>query len=286
MATLPLHDGALQVFNVEHGACALLTMPPSGACHRILIDCGHNATTRWFPGQHLRDLGVRELQLLVVTNYDEDHVSGFRNLIEQGVNVHQVLRNPAVTPSTIARLKSEDGMGPGIDALVRVLTNVPRLDVVGNQFPLPNGVGMEWFWNPYPYFDDENNLSLVVVLEVCGFKFLFPGDMEKRGFQNILNTNARFRAIVSQIDVLCASHHGRDNGICEDMFDVWGCRPKLVVISDDYKQHGTQETTSYYGTKATGIAGFRTDQGLRRVLTTRTDGELMFSFQGGNCLVS
>ena len=70
------------------------------------------------------------------------------------------------------------------------------------------------------------------------------------------------------------------------MFDTWGCRPKLVVISDDYKQHATQETTNYYGSKAQGISGFRFERGLRRVLTTRSDGELMFSFQNGHCLVS
>lgn len=286
MTTLQLHDGALQIFNVEHGACALLTMPPVGNCHRILIDCGHNATTKWYPGEHLRQLGVTQLQLLVVTNYDEDHVSGFRNLVEQGVNVHQILRNPAVTPATISHLKSEDGMGAGIETLVRVLTRVPNIDVVGNQFPLPNGASMEWFWNPYPYFDDENNLSLVVVLEVHGFKFMFPGDMEQRGFRNLLNTNARFRAVVREVNVLVASHHGRENGICSEMFDTWGCRPKLVVISDDYKQHATQETTNYYGSKAQGITGFRFEQGLRRVLTTRSDGALMFSFQNGQCLVS
>lgn len=286
MAVLPLHDGALQIFNVEHGACALLTMPPSGNCHRILIDCGHNATTKWRPGEHLRQLGVTQLPLLVVTNYDEDHVSGFRNLIEQGVNIRQILRNPAVSPATIAHLKTEDGMGHGIDALVRVLTHAPQVDVVGNQFPVPHGVSMEWFWNPYPYFDDENNLSLVVVLSVYGFKFMFPGDMEKRGFKNLLDTNARFRAIVSETSVLIASHHGRKNGICEEMFDTWGCRPRLVVISDDYKQHATQETTNYYGSKVHGITGFRSHQGLRRVLTTRDDGELMFSFRNGQCLVS
>lgn len=286
MTCLPLHDGALQIFNVEHGACALLTMPPAGYCHRILIDCGHNATTRWYPGEHLRLMGIDKLQLLVVTNYDEDHVSGFRNLLEQGVSIDRILRNPAITPATIAHLKTEDGMGLGIDSLVSVLTYVPQVDVVGGQIPLPNGVCMEWFWNPYPYFDDENNLSLVLVLDVYGFKFMFPGDMEKAGFRNLLNTNARFRTIVSEIHVLVAAHHGRDNGICEEMFDTWGCRPKLVVISDDYKQYSTQETTNYYGSKAMGIAGFRHDQGLRKVLTTRRDGELMFSFQNGYCLVS
>ena len=30
------------------------------------------------------------------------------------------------------------------------------------------------------------------------------------------------------------------------MFDVYGGKPVLVVISDDYKQYESQETTNYY----------------------------------------
>jgi beta-lactamase superfamily II metal-dependent hydrolase len=48
---------------------------------------------------------------------------------------------------------------------------------------------------------------------------MFCGDMEKAGFQNMLNTNASFRAAVSQVHVLMASHHGRQNGVCEEMFN-------------------------------------------------------------------
>ena len=37
-----LYDGALQIFNVDHGQCALLTMRGSTRVHRVLIDCGHS----------------------------------------------------------------------------------------------------------------------------------------------------------------------------------------------------------------------------------------------------
>lgn len=40
----------LQIFDVEHGACALLTAD-NGT--RLMIDCGHNATTGWRPGSYL-----------------------------------------------------------------------------------------------------------------------------------------------------------------------------------------------------------------------------------------
>ncbi len=55
-------------------------------------------------------------------------------------------------------------------------------------------------------------------------------------------------------------------------------------ISDDYKQYSTQETTTYYGSKALGIHGFRGVPGIRKVLTTRSDGFIQFSFQNGRCL--
>jgi beta-lactamase superfamily II metal-dependent hydrolase len=287
MAGPPLHDGLLQVFDVEHGACSLLTVPTeNGGAARLLIDCGHNANMPWYPGDHLAGLGVSNLDQLAVTNYDEDHVSGYCNLLENGINVQWILRNPSVTPTTIRHLKTEDGMGPGIDALVTSLVTFGPPAAGGPIGPVFRGVQREWIWNQYPHFEDENNLSLILHLKIQGFSFLYTGDMECAGFRNVLETNARFREICGEVDVLVASHHGRENGICPEMFDDWGCQPKVVVISDDYKQHATQETTNYYGSKAQGISNFRGIGNTRRVLTTRSDKEIQFSFQGSNCWVS
>lgn len=86
--TLPVHDGLLQIFDVEHGACALLTVTaPNGGVRRLLIDCGHNASTRWTPGGHLKSLGVTQIEQLIITNYDEDHVSGYRSLADHCAGV-------------------------------------------------------------------------------------------------------------------------------------------------------------------------------------------------------
>jgi hypothetical protein len=109
--------------------------------------------------------------------------------------------------------------------------------------------------------------------------------MECQGFEALLAKSERFRRIVGSLHVLVASHHGRETGICPEMFDTWGCSPQLVVISDDCKQFSTQETVNYYANQATGISGFRVP-GIRKVLTTRSDGEICFSFANGNCIVS
>ncbi len=283
---MPLQDGFLQIFDVDHGQCALLTLPTPEGVKRVLIDCGHAVDfcgKAWYPGQHLQSLGVKWIDLLICTNYDEDHVSGFPDLLERQIGIGCILGNPSVSPETITHLKTEDGMGHGIEAVSNALRIRRALQWVQTP-PIIAGLELTWFWNPYPFFEDENNLSLVALLNIRGINFLFPGDMECNGFNNMLRTCPSFRNAMSGVRVLVASHHGRDNGICQAMFDEYRCNPDIVVISDDYKQYGTQETSGYYSRKAKGIAWFR-NGGARYVLTTRSDKEIRFSFSGGGCLV-
>lgn len=282
-----IYDGALQIFDVDHGQCALLTLPGISRVHRVLIDCGHSVDFQgdgvpWFPGEHLARMGVDFIDMLICSNYDEDHASGYPDLRRRGITVGCMLGNPTVRAETILHLKTEDGMGDGIEGVALALA--ARREIGWAQIPptIP-GLFLTWAWNPYPFFDDENNLSLITTLDIHGFRFMFPGDMERRGWENMLETCPPFRQVVARVNVLIAAHHGRENGICKDMFDIYGCLPKLIVISDDYKQYATQETTNYYAAKASGIDGYRGRPGMRYVLTTRKDGEIRFSFQNGRC---
>lgn len=286
--TVALQDGFLQIFDVDHGQCALLTIPGPAGTKRVMIDCGHtvnfNGTDKpWYPGQHLQSLGINWIDLLIATNYDEDHMSGFPDLMARKIGIGCILGNPTVAPEAIVHLKTEDGMGNGIKELAQVLALRRNMQWVQMPPAIP-GLGQSYFWNPYPYFDDENNLSLVALLTIQGIKFLFPGDMEREGFLHMLRTFPPFGNAVSGVHVLVASHHGRKNGICEEMFDVHGCSPNIVVISDDHKQYNTQETTGYYSRKTQGIGWFR-NGGTRYVLTTRSDKEICFSFRNGGALV-
>lgn len=283
MTYIPVHDGLMQVFNVRHGCCVLLTMPSPTGFRRILIDCGHSNSggVVFYPGRHLKALNVNHIDALFAMNYDDDHASGFPDLLQQGITIGSIYGNPSVEPETVRYLKTEDGMGPGIDALTNALT-IRRQHGVIETFPQIPGVEFNACWNKYPAFEDENNLSLALELKVLGQNFLFTGDMEKAGLMHLLAHYAPFRDMVAKTTVLMASHHGRENGICESMFDDYGCNPALTVVSDDAKQYASQETTAYYASKTIGIKGFR-GQTNRWVLTTRNDGEIRFSFRNGSC---
>jgi beta-lactamase superfamily II metal-dependent hydrolase len=77
------------------------------------------------------------------------------------------------------------------------------------------GVTRQVFYSSYPRFDDENNLSMVVFFKCHGIGVMFPGDLEKEGFQELLKNDA-FKQALRDTNVYAASHHGRENGCCEE----------------------------------------------------------------------
>jgi beta-lactamase superfamily II metal-dependent hydrolase len=259
----------LDIYDVEHGACALITASNG---RRVMIDSGHNATTGWRPGTFLRNAGITGLDRLYVTNYDEDHVSGLPDLLSN-VAVHALFRNPSVLPATIRQLKSEDGMGRGIETLVDFAENwftggpAPEIDFGDTSF--------SYFHNHYgvpPFgFDDENNLSLVVFVRCGQHKIIFPGDMEKAGWRRLL-ANPAFVQELQDVNLFVASHHGRENGYCQEVMSLCP-RINAVIISDKKKGYQSQNVDAY---RRHAIGVTMQNGETRRVLTTRRDASMMF----------
>jgi beta-lactamase superfamily II metal-dependent hydrolase len=256
----------LKIFDVEHGACALLTCDNQA---RLMIDCGHNSTTGWKPGAYLRQQGIGTLEMLAITNYDEDHVSAIDDLCDS-IDVRWLWRNDLVSGAAIRNLKSKDGMGPGIERLVHEIQYVFTGSGSANQ-PVFSGLERRGFRNSPLHFDDENNLSLVAYLKCHGVGVMFPGDLERAGWLKLLE-RVDFRQALSETKVLIASHHGRESGCCGEIFDY--CNPYYVVISDKGYLYDTQRTTPFYRSVAQG-GPFRGEN--RRVLTTRRDGRIGFN---------
>lgn len=258
----------LKIFDVEHGACALLKCDDNTT---MMLDAGHNASTGWKPGWYLKSQKIQRLDMLTITNYDEDHVSGIENLFEE-VSVGWLWRNKSVSTVTLKHLKSEDGMGTGIDRLCHAIDHIFTGDGTSPQ-PGFQGLYREAFHNQYPTFEDENNLSFVVHLNCHGVGVLFTGDLEKAGWIELLKQQ-KFREMLPKVRVLIAPHHGRESGCCEEAMQL--CTSlNYVVISDRGYQYDTQKTIPFYTRFAAG-GPFRGQ--TRKVLTTRSDGEIPFTF--------
>jgi beta-lactamase superfamily II metal-dependent hydrolase len=142
------------------------------------------------------------------------------------------------------------------------------------------GITETTFWNPFPTFTGTNDLSLVVFIKYSNFKILFPGDLEKAGWRELLK-RPDFCAELRGTDVLVASHHGRESGYCPDIFDYF--TPSAVVISDKPIEHETQGTVPDYRrvVRTQGVR-VRTTGRDRHVLTTRRDGWIQFTIDNDN----
>ena len=264
----------LKIFDVEHGACALLTCDDATT---LMLDAGHNGTTNWWPGDYLIQGGTRRLDMLAITNYDEDHVSGIGNLLDR-VDVRWLSRNRSVSTAVLRKLKSDTGMGNGIE---RLCNAIDRIFTGDGSSPLPTfqGLSRSTFSCSYPEFDDENNLSQVNFLECNGVGVLFTGDLERRGWEKLAGRQ-QFVDVMAKTHVLVAPHHGRiaetDKTWFRDFYGLHFSHVYYVVISDKGYQFDTQQTVPIFKSFSKG-GPFR--KGTRLVLTTRKDGRIGFKFR-------
>jgi len=257
----------LRIFDVAHGFCALAIADTGNI---MLIDCGHNDEAGFYPADYLANSGFTGIDRFFVLNFDEDHLSGLPRLRQMNyrIPIRILHKNVSITDRQLRQLKEEaGGLGPGMESLLamsgnynQAVTNPPDLGLVN----------YEVFCNNYPIFEDTNNLSLVLFLDYPGLSIVFPGDLELAGWEALLQ-NASFRQHLSRVNVFVASHHGRESGYCKKVFEY--CKPKIVIVSDEEIKFDTQEEVDY-GVHAEGVAW--TTGGVRRVLTTRSDGMIWF----------
>jgi len=255
----------IEIFDVGHGQCAVITAPNG---RRMMLDCGSRwgEETFWTPSLHYFR---QTIDLLALTNLDEDHLSDFKGMIED-CNVPWILTNPTIGVREFTVLK-QSGMGSGAKALAAWLAG-PRGLPVGGQ-PDFGPVQIRWYYGLFTSgaSNKTNDLSLAVVVQFGAFKIVFSGDLEVAGWRRLL-TLPEFRADLVGATVFVASHHGRENGCCTELFDL--IRPQLVIISDDEHQYDSQDTNAWYRSRCDGAVFANNPLERRYVATTRKDGSM------------
>lgn len=265
----------LRIFDVEHGACAMV-LAPSGQ-RFAMIDSGDNATTGWRPSKYIKNtLKKGVLDYLFITNADQDHISDLDGLWEEGITVKTLYRNRSPEPNILRRIKE------AVCGLLGLTKDMKRYLHIHETYNGPveapfntsmDGVTCEVFCNKYPRFKDTNNLSLVVFINYGPFTICFPGDLEEEGWLALLEDPA-FIAALKRTKILVASHHGRANGFCAEIFDHF--TPLAVVISDKSIEHQTQIDVDYRLWSDQNGVIVKNESRRRHVLTTRRDGDILF----------
>ncbi|MDR1605695.1 MAG: DNA internalization-related competence protein ComEC/Rec2 [Streptococcaceae bacterium] len=188
---------------------------------------------------YLKSRGVGQIDTLVVTHADEDHVGDLLALNQQ-IKINKIV----VSEGSLSQTDF-------VKVLKRTQAKI-QIAQVGQQLQLFDSYLEVLF--PFDKGDGGNNDSIVLYGKFYQTKFLFTGDLEADGEAALL---ARYPTLTA--DVLKVGHHGSKTSSSESF--IKAIRPKVALIScgqNNRYQHPNPEIVTrlqQYGVKL-----YRTDQ--------------------------
>lgn len=202
---------------------------------------------------YLKDQGVRQLDCVIASHYDEDHLAGLIGVME-AFEVKQILTPDYETDTAIyeafrthlADRKIEEVHPEAGD---RLSFGSAKIKILG----------------PVRYDHSAGNDNSICAMVTCGaVKFLFSGDAEKEGEDELIKTGSYLRA-----DVLVAGHHGSANSTTAAFLNK--VRPSCVVYSCAKDVDGLPSKEVTERLKAMQVEMYRTDE--QGTVVASTDGE-------------
>jgi len=172
----------------------------------------------------LRLRGVRTLEALVLTHMDADHIVGAEAVLDE-VRVKRLIINGTFRRDERVERLLRAALDKGIPVYAARAGLEWRIDDSARLLVLHPPDGPE-AGRPLPAVSDQNNASVVLLLELYGRRFLLPGDLGERGEGRILGS---LDALPERADVLKAGHHGSRSASGALWLNVW--RPRETVIS-------------------------------------------------------
>ena len=246
--TMSSYAMTTQVLDVGQGQCVLFVSQD----HAAVVDCGGSGMNSAGDklGNQLELLGIRELDALILTHYDSDHINGLETLLER-TRVTQVIAPTLEADSQDAET---------------VKTLCARYDIPWNQLKrdetLSVGAGRLEIYAPLTE-GKSNESGLAVVSTVHYFDVLVTGDMDKATEKKLLKAKP-----LPDVEVLVAGHHGSSYSTGKELLDA--TTPEAAVISvGEENSYGHPGQATLDRLKERNIAVYRTD--LEGTITIQED---------------
>ena len=223
----PAPGQTLRIYHIDvDQASATLFVAPGGKT--LLVDAGKNGH-----GGRLRaamqTAGVSQIDFFVNTHYHEDHLGGIDDLVHAPVTVAKAYDRgdkccvSAKTDSSDAYQDYLTVLGNSAEALTRGKT-IP-LDPLMTVTSIAAGGAVLGEANPPQPGQDENDMSVSLLITFAGFRYFIGGDTE-----TATESKIAARDLVTDVDVYIADHHGAENGSSQGLLD--DMKPSLVIISN------------------------------------------------------
>jgi competence protein ComEC len=218
----------------------------------ILIDGGKNEAGE-IVVNYLRQLGVDDIEVMISTHPDADHVGGLDTVL-QNFKVETVYA-PKVSHTTHTFK----------DFLVAVKNEGLTIKEAKAGVSLSLSGITAKFVGPFKAYDDDlNDWSAVLHLTYGKNTFLFTGDAEKTSEDDMIKAQQTLKA-----DVLKVGHHGSNSSTSAAFLKA--VAPKYAVISVGKNSYGHPTPTILSRLKIAKITTYRTD--LNGTVTAVSDGQ-------------
>ncbi|MBR9706690.1 MBL fold metallo-hydrolase [Candidatus Pacearchaeota archaeon] len=255
----------IKIYDVNHGNAIHVKTPND---KDVMIDCGSNSSTGFSPSKHISGQ-QRSIDYLIVSHPHCDHISDIENFV--GCHHPQILQRPEVSIEEILEANQsycEDIIETYYE--FQKSYNSPLEEGESPKNPEWGG-GAKFINYSLEGETNLNNASKVSFLSYLNFTILFPGDIEESGWKKLLGMGY-FKEWLKKTDILVASHHGRESGYCNEIFEY--LNPYLTIVSDG--RFSDTSATNRYSAKSLGWKIWNSDgEGIeRKVLTTRYDGDI------------
>ncbi|MBG9734738.1 ComEC/Rec2 family competence protein [Paenibacillus alvei] len=202
----------LQVYFLDVGqGDSTLIRTPKG--QQVLIDGGEKSQGGNVL-KYLKQYGVKELDAVIATHPDSDHVGGLAAVLN------------AIPAKSVYAPKVSHTTQTYKDFLLAVQNRGLKIKTVTAGVKLPlDGVQAEFLAPVGDYGKDLNAWSAVLKLTYQNTSYLFSGDAERKSETDMLKNNrAKLKA-----DVYKVGHHGSDTSTSDDFLQA--IKPAYAVIS-------------------------------------------------------
>lgn len=222
----------------------------------ILIDAG-DVELSYKAAEYLKRQGVKNLDLVVATHPDKDHIGGMANVLFEFNTARFMM--PAVPQSCQPNSTAYEAM--------LFAAQKKEIDVTSPQPGDCFSIGdmQVCIFAPQKEYDDTNNNSIVLQITYKQDSFLFMGDAEKQAEQDILAAGYDLRS-----EVLKVGHHGSDTSTTQAFLDA--VQPKYAVISVGENNDNLPKKEVLDRLSKNSINTYRTDIDGMVILATNGDG--------------
>lgn len=261
------------VYNVERGNAIWVSLPDG---KNLMFDIGRRDD--FSPLLDIWGRGVRYLDGLIITHPHTDHfndITTLNRLFISSGGIGVFLRPAHISSKDIYSQNRDANL---VSEYIQLAS--PFRDLIGNNGYVTWDVGgahLDIFRPHECATSNLNNHSLVTFISFNGIKVLLPGDCEKAGWNELLES-ANFLTVTHGTKILVAPHHGLESGYSSVLMSE--IDPDICVISEG--QVTDTDVCSYYSSKCIGhqvsIKGSREE--IRRTITTRSDGNVYIRICG------